>query len=757
MSVVRAVRRANRPGPPEDSVVLRAAATGAVAVGIVACAYENELSPWFAVVAIVIVGAGNLFSYRRRRRPLPYVKLLLAAAMLGAFAWFFVTVSADASAGALGSVEGPLAALFTVMQAAHAFDVPSRRDLGFSLAGSATLMAVAAAEAVSLAFGSLVVLWAACAITGLLATWGSMAGGSQLRLRSAVLASAASVLVGALVLAVVPAPRPASGLVGPSGLATGTSTAQPSHLVPAGAADRARPASASGPTGVGGFLGFAGPLDTAVRASLGNQVVLRVRADRPTFWIAETFDQWAGQSWSEALPTGGRWQVLTDGPPFAVPPGAAVGGAGPGGSDGRLGAGAPLGLAGPVGPGIGVSGPDYQTFYLATSGSDLVLHADRAAAVWFPAHRVYVSPDGTIRGSASLGAGSIYTVLSTVNVPTPAELSADRLPLDLTSSTQRADLQLPHLYPRVRSLAERVTAHHSSLYAKVTALESWIGSHTTYTTDIPPLRPGQDTVDQFLFGSRRGYCEQISTSLAVMLRSLGIPAREATGYVPGPYDPLTDLYEVEAKDAHAWVQVWFPGYGWVSFDPTAFVPAANPSPSAAIGHVLWAAAKAIPVVPVVPLVALLLAFAAAWWRRRRRPASWRAAVTRDLERAAVRAAVPVEPGDTLHALAGRLDAACAGRLPVVASDVARAAEAAAWSGVDPPPGAIRALTVGSRQIRRRARPPGWRAVPARWRAPARGGRRPAGAVRSARGARVPRPSSPRRPGAGGRPSAGGDG
>ena len=89
---------------------------------------------------------------------------------------------------------------------------------------------------------------------------------------------------------------------------------------------------------------------------------------------------------------------------------------------------------------------------------------------------------------------------------------------------------------------------------------------------------------EFLFGNRRGYCEQISTSLTVMLRTLGVPAREATGYVPGPYNPLTDLYEVQAKDAHAWVQVWFPGYGWQSFDPTADVPLANPSPANGLAH-----------------------------------------------------------------------------------------------------------------------------------------------------------------------------
>ncbi len=77
-----------------------------------------------------------------------------------------------------------------------------------------------------------------------------------------------------------------------------------------------------------------------------------------------------------------------------------------------------------------------------------------------------------------------------------------------------------------------------------------------------------DTVEYFLFEQRRGYCEQFASSLAVMACSIGIPARVATGYVPGEYNPFTGLHEVRANDAHAWVEVYFPGYGWSTFDPT---------------------------------------------------------------------------------------------------------------------------------------------------------------------------------------------
>ena len=154
------------------------------------------------------------------------------------------------------------------------------------------------------------------------------------------------------------------------------------------------------------------------------------------------------------------------------------------------------------------------------------------------------------------------------------------------------------------------------------SLIAWIGAHTRYSTDIPPLPAGADTVDEFLFGNRVGFCEQISTSLAVMLRSLGIPAREAVGYVPGPYNPITDLYEVRADDAHAWVQVWFPGFGWQSFDPTAVVPLANPAPGATALQDLGRALGRVPVLPVAAVLATaVIAVAAVRWRRAR-PATW---------------------------------------------------------------------------------------------------------------------------------------
>lgn len=722
MSRLPLLRRPTRTWPAEHSIPLRASAAGAVCVAIVACAAQHELPGWFAGVSAAFVCGGGAISYRRRTRPLPYLKILLSGAMLGAFIWFFATVSADAATGQLSAVETPLAVLFAAMQAAHSFDMPSRRDLGFSLAGSATLMAVAGAQAIDLSFGIYVALWAAFALAGLHAAWSSMAGGSAPRPLPVLASTGAALLVAALLVVFLPSPRPPSlSIVADSpGTAGSPTPGYPARVVSghrsSGGDTSGSGASGSGAAGVGGFLGFAGPLDTALRPRLGDEVVLRVRADLPTYWVAGTYDSWSGRSWTETgrpWPGEGRsggnggvdgWAVLDGGSPFDVAPSV----------EAPLRSRASPARAQPPAEGDGLR-PDFQTFYLAVPSSNVVLHAEQAAAVWLPEPRLYVGVDGTIRGEEALGAGSVYSVLSTVAVPSSAALAKANGTAGLTPAVEHEDLQLPQPYPRVAALARRVTAHDTTVLSKVDALERWIGAHTTYTLDVPPLAPGQDSVDQFLFGSRRGFCEQISTSLAVMLRTLGIPALEAVGYVPGRFDPITGLYDEQAKDAHAWVQVWFPGYGWQSFDPTAYVPVVNPTPASTIGHDLLAVLDRV---PVAPTGGALLAVGLAWValaRKRRPPRTWSTRVTRELERAALHAGVPTRPGATLGSLAASLDdVLTSGRdragsptdpseQPAKARALAAAAAEAAWGGSDARRGAGRHYVQEARRLRRAAR------------------------------------------------------
>src|SRR5205814_1065394 len=124
------------------------------------------------------------------------------------------------------------------------------------------------------------------------------------------------------------------------------------------------------------------------------------------------------------------------------------------------------------------------------------------------------------------------------------------------------------LSPQARRLALEVTNGATNEFDVVRALTNYLQRSYRYTLDLPAVPAGRDPVDWFLFDVKTGYCEQFATAETLMLRSLGIPARLATGYAIGDYDPVLNQAVVREHDAHAWVEVWFGGHGWVPVDPT---------------------------------------------------------------------------------------------------------------------------------------------------------------------------------------------
>ncbi len=137
-------------------------------------------------------------------------------------------------------------------------------------------------------------------------------------------------------------------------------------------------------------------------------------------------------------------------------------------------------------------------------------------------------------------------------------------------------LELPEKLPaRIRELTEQVTKTAKTPYEKVRAVESYLRSSGRYryeTQDVPIPAEGQDFVDQFLFESFRGYCDHFSSAMAVMLRTIDIPTRWVKGFAPGTeIGSSGDKRELEVrnKDAHSWVEVYFPGHGWIPFEATS--------------------------------------------------------------------------------------------------------------------------------------------------------------------------------------------
>lgn len=130
-------------------------------------------------------------------------------------------------------------------------------------------------------------------------------------------------------------------------------------------------------------------------------------------------------------------------------------------------------------------------------------------------------------------------------------------------------LALPESVPvRVFELANEITANAGTVYDKAVALEQYLRA-IPYTLDLPAPPADQDIVDYFLFDIQQGYCDYYASSMVVMARHLGIPARLSVGYVTRNYDSEEERFVVTADQAHSWVEIYFPGYGWVTFEPTA--------------------------------------------------------------------------------------------------------------------------------------------------------------------------------------------
>ncbi|POM24002.1 Protein-glutamine gamma-glutamyltransferase [Actinomadura rubteroloni] len=168
----------------------------------------------------------------------------------------------------------------------------------------------------------------------------------------------------------------------------------------------------------------------------------------------------------------------------------------------------------------------------------------------------------SLRDSAS---GRAYTVDSVRPEPTAADLSVGgALPAEIVGRYTAYPKNVPAI---VRNLADKVTAGASSSYQQAVRLQRWFTETGGFTYDLsaPPPQHGSDLL-AFLVKNRRGYCEQFAASMALMARILGIPARVAMGYTPGTEE--NGRWVVRSRDAHAWPELYFPGAGWIRFEPT---------------------------------------------------------------------------------------------------------------------------------------------------------------------------------------------
>ncbi|NIN69392.1 MAG: hypothetical protein GTO63_32850 [Anaerolineae bacterium] len=173
-----------------------------------------------------------------------------------------------------------------------------------------------------------------------------------------------------------------------------------------------------------------------------------------------------------------------------------------------------------------------------------------------------------IRSGVPLTRDRPYTIISSASVADVESLSeaGNEYPDWITSRYLRLPSDLPE---RIGELAADIADPHDNVYDKAVAIQDYLRRTIEYNESIEPPPRNRDAIDYLLFDSREGYCNYYASAMVVMARTVGIPSRLAVGYGRGEFDDETGLYAVLERDAHAWVEVYFPQYGWVEFEPTA--------------------------------------------------------------------------------------------------------------------------------------------------------------------------------------------
>jgi len=183
------------------------------------------------------------------------------------------------------------------------------------------------------------------------------------------------------------------------------------------------------------------------------------------------------------------------------------------------------------------------------------------------------NPDGTVDLSALqatpyVRAGEAYVARSSLSAATIVQLR--EAGTDYPAWITERYLQLPPtVTPRTQELARELATGLDNPYDIATAVTDYLRSNIEYVEAVASPPEGQEPLDYFLFDSRQGFCNYYASAEVVLLRSLGIPSRLAAGFAQGARQGQGDVYMVRERDAHTWPEVYFPGLGWIEFEPTA--------------------------------------------------------------------------------------------------------------------------------------------------------------------------------------------
>jgi transglutaminase-like putative cysteine protease len=297
--------------------------------------------------------------------------------------------------------------------------------------------------------------------------------------------------------------------------------------------------------------------------SQSDQVVMRVQAElEEPYWRGATFDKYLGHAWKNQLATRPLERTTSS---ESAANGALV---------------APrYEFTLPVTPFTAVSGPHHrarQVVQLQGAPFQSLYGASEPRHLRMSQSQAFADETGSIQLD-TFAFNVEYEIESDVSDATPADMmkSSGEYPREITSLY----LQLPSdraMVNRWKEAAMEATAGKKSSYEKARAITEWVGNQCKYNLKAEAVPSDEDVVDTFLFKQKQGYCDSFASAVAMLCRSIGIPARVASGFLTGEQDSVKKEFVVRERDKHQWTEVYLNGIGWVKFDATGLAENITP-------------------------------------------------------------------------------------------------------------------------------------------------------------------------------------
>lgn len=541
-SAITKFKLINRPKSIEENRITRILSATSLVISFFANSYVGMISIWVAFVLAVIVSMASYYAWTVRNKSNYALKFFLSLSLI-----FLIVIYVFDVFKASTDTRIPLIRLLVGLGVLHSFDLPERKDTLFQIIIGIVLISVAATYASNLFFLPFLIIFLI-----IFSGWAFADAFSfhqkDLSLSKDILKKISKrflliLLISFLVFAIIPKPKGSFLAAIPKKLGgpVKNSPAFSGGLISTFYSSPGEKARFKG-----NYYGISKYLNLNARGTFSEEVVYLVKTTMPILYRAVIFSVYDGKGWKTE-----RLNVSVD-------------------------------QTQDYGTSILRKEPIYPSsfdrrvvsiFTVKKEVSNAILSPYQPDILYLPFFEYWIDESLSLRAPFMIPKDTVYTVEAIVKTNYEELISGikKRNPKILEGKVKLNPvyLQLPEALPqRVRKLAIKLTAEKNNNYEKAKSVEEFLKKNYKYDLTVPYFPENRDYVDYFLFDIKRGYCEHFASAFVVLLRCSGVPARLVTGYAEGDYNVFTGYYEIKEKHGHAWAEVFVPGAGWLTFDPT---------------------------------------------------------------------------------------------------------------------------------------------------------------------------------------------